>query len=178
MANGGDLQRILQASGASRIKLDSVMRELRAAGYVATEGRGPHARNLDSYDAARVLIAYLGTNKAVQAVQRLEALIDIKCARSGKALIERVQQLVSDTGSDGADFELRIARNSECAKIEWETGDREVYLSTEGEAERPQIRSEGVISGRAINKVALIINGPSPALRRSAKRKVQLGGRK
>lgn len=177
MANGGDLQRILHSCGASRIKLDSVMRELRAAGYVATEGRGPHARDLDASDASRALIAYLGSNKAVQAVQRLEALIDIKCGHSGMTLIERVQELVSDIDRQDNDFELRVARNSESARIEFESGDSEFYQSSEAEAKQPLVRSEGVISGHAIHKVALIINGPSPSIRRNRKKKVRIGGR-
>jgi hypothetical protein len=167
MANAGDLLAMLRTLGGSRIKLDTVARQLRADGSLPVSGHGPSAARIGPEEAARVLLANAGSTKAVDASNRLAALVELQ-NRNGGTLLDAVTDMLS--GNTVCADELRISRRSNWAVVKM--GHFEViYSSPDYDRASDHVRTEGIISGAALEKVRALLAGPSPAERRRQKRK-------
>lgn len=157
--------------GASRIKLDTITRQLRVDGLLPVGGHGPFAPALQPEHAARILIANAGSTKAVQASSRLAVLAKLQNPK-GRTLLEA---LTAQLAAQAVDIdEVRVSRRSDVAVLK--TGDSEdIYFGANYDRSADHIRTEGIITGHALEQVRSLLAGPSPAQRRRQRKRRKVG---
>lgn len=157
MANSGDLQRFLSGVGFSEVKLDTVTRKLRGDGALVTRGRGPYAHHVSAEEAAKVIIAYLGTSKAAFAASRLNALADIRSSHSGQHLLEAVTDRLTDESLCHKLSMLRVSRRSDRATFYEVDGSIELFCN-DASASPDRVGTEGFMIGDVFRGISLLLS--------------------
>jgi len=171
MANMGDLQALLRDLGASRVKLDTVARQLRAEGWLSVLGHGPSAARIGAREAALMLLATAGSSKAVQASKRLEVLASLRNAQHRTLVDVLTEQL--EAPSVHVD-ELRVSRRSDWAALITD-GCEEAFSSPRYQRLDDHVRTEGIFTGYALERVRALLAGPSPMQRRRQRKRGKAG---
>jgi hypothetical protein len=176
MANMGDLQRAMHEAGAAKARLETVGRLLRGERVIGVAGHGPHAKAVSAEETAAFIIACLGSSKATFALDRLAILSGLRGDRTGATLRDSICALLS---SDEVTVdELRISRRSDIAWLRARDGETETFAAPNGDERVDLIRTEGVITGAALEQLRALINGPSPSRRRAQRKRAKgRGGR-
>lgn len=155
MANLRDLERGLPAFGLSASRLDTILRKLREDEYLAIEGRGLNARQVDAQDAALILIAYLGSHKATKASDRLAKLRQIRNA-DDVTLGVRVRQLIEDSST--LSFAI-ISRTHQRAWLHMIDGGVEEFKPKLSKSIEGRLQVSGTVDALVLSGIRRLLSG-------------------
>lgn len=160
MATSKEFERHLSSRRFSDVKLDTSNRALRKAKQLPGDGRGPHAKDIGPREAATMILANLGSLKAVRSLARFEALQALPDG-DGRTLLDALTECLE---SDASVSEVRVSRLRRRAVIRWTNGSESVFASRKAGSAMTAglLEVEGVLNEAFFRDARAVLRGESP----------------